>query len=137
MVVEATIEIGADPNCRIVCFVPADTGAAYLTQPDARRSHLSQLTDYDTSHVETASQTVVTGDIRSPILLRFVFFRQVLTEVLSIDIEPADGVAAPSFGEGPPPASPARAVERYTGPRRIVTEIVPERTRRRRTGTER
>ena len=91
IVVEATIENGTDPSCRIVCDVRVDTGAAYLTLPNAWRPRLGQLTVFDTVDVETASQAVVTGDICGPILLRFGPFRQVLAEVLFIDMAPVDG----------------------------------------------
>lgn len=91
IVVEATIENGTDPSCRIVCDVLVDTGAAYLTLPNAWRPRLGQLAVYDTVEVETANQTVVTGDICGPILLRFGSFRQVLAEALFIDMEPAHG----------------------------------------------
>ena len=59
--------------------------------PNAWRPRLGQLTVYDTVNVETASQAVVTGDICGPVLLRFGSFRQVLAEVLFIDMELADG----------------------------------------------
>ena len=91
IVVEATIANGADPSCRMVCDVLVDTGAAYLTLPNAWRPRLGQLTVYDTVDVETASQAIVTGDICGPILLRFGSFRQILAEVLFIDMAPADG----------------------------------------------
>lgn len=91
IVVEATIENGTDPRCPIICDGLVDTGAAYLTLPNAWRPRLGQLTVYDTVEVETAKQTVVTGDICGPILLRFGSFRQVLAEALFIDMEPANG----------------------------------------------
>lgn len=91
IVVEATIENGTDPRRRIVCDVLVDTGAAYLTLPNAWRPRLGRLTVYDTVEVETANQAVVTGDICGPILLRFGSFRQVLAEALFIDMAPADG----------------------------------------------
>lgn len=91
IVVEATIENGTDPSLRIVCDVLVHTGAAYLTLPNAWRPRLGELTVYDTVNVETASQAVVTGDICGPVLLRFGSFRQVLAEVLFIDMERADG----------------------------------------------
>ena len=91
IVVEATIENGTDPSRSIVCDVLVDTGAAYLTLPNAWRPRLGRLAVYDTVNVETANQAVVTGDICGPVHLRFGSFRQVLAEVLFIDMEPADG----------------------------------------------
>ena len=87
-----------DPSHRIVCDVLVGTGAAYLTLPNAWRPRLGQLTVYDTVDVETTSQAVVTGDICGTILLRFGSFRQVLAEVLFIDMEPSDGRHEPLPG---------------------------------------
>ena len=98
IVVEATIENGTDPSCRIVCDVLVDTGAAYLTLPNAWRPRLGELRVYDTVDVETASQAVVAGDICGPIMLRFGSFRQVLAEVLFIHMEPADDRYEPLLG---------------------------------------
>ena len=91
IVVAATIESGTDPSHRIDCDALVDAGAPYLTLPSAWRPRLGDLTVYDTVEVENANQTVVTGDICGPILLRFGSFRQVLAEALFIDMEPANG----------------------------------------------
>ena len=98
IVVEATIAYGMDPSCRIVCDILVDTGAPYLTLPNAWRSRLGELTVYDTVDVETANQAVATGEICGPVLLRFGSFRRVLAEVLFIDMEPADGRHEPLLG---------------------------------------
>ena len=91
IVVETTIENGTDPSSRIVCKALVDTGAAYLTLPSAWRPRLGALTTYATVDVETANQAVIAGDICGPVLLQFGSFRQVLAEVLFIDMETADG----------------------------------------------
>ena len=98
IVVEARIENGTDPSCRIHCDALVDTGAAYLTLPKAWQARLGQLTLLDTVAVETATQSVVSGDICGPILLRLEHFRPVLTEVLFIEMEPADGQYEPLIG---------------------------------------
>ena len=96
--VETTIANGRDTTCRIRCDALVDTGAAYLTLPNAWRDRLGQLTRLDTVDVETANQTVVSGDICGPVLLRMKHFRSVLTEVLFIEMEPADGRYEPLIG---------------------------------------
>ena len=98
IVVEARIENGTDPSCRIHCDALVDTGAAYLTLPKAWQARLGQLTLLDTVAVETATQSVVSGDICGPVLLRLEHFRPVLTEVLFIEMEPADGQYEPLIG---------------------------------------
>jgi len=75
-----------------------DTGAAYLTLPKAWQARLGQLTLLDTVEVETATQSVVSGDICGPVLLRLEHFRPILTEVLFIEMEPADGQYEPLIG---------------------------------------
>ena len=91
IVVETTIENGADPNSKIVCDALVDAGAAYLTLPNAWRTRLGDLTTFATVEVETADQSVVSGDICGPLMLRFGGFRPVLAEALFIDMAPADG----------------------------------------------
>ena len=98
IVVEARIENGTDSTCHIHCDALVDTGAAYLTLPKAWQARLGQLTRLDTVEVETATQAVVSGDICGPVLLRMEHFRPVLTEVLFIDMEPADGQYEPLIG---------------------------------------
>ena len=98
IVVEARIENGTDPSCRIHCDALVDTGAAYLTLPKAWQTRLGQLTMLGRVAVETATQSVVSGDICGPVLLRLEHFRPILTEVLFIEMEPADGQYEPLIG---------------------------------------
>ena len=98
IVVEVQIENGTDSTCRIHCDALVDTGAAYLTLPKAWQARLGQLIKLDTVEVETATQTVVSGDIYGPVLLRMEHFRPLLTEVLFIEMEPADGQYEPLIG---------------------------------------
>lgn len=98
IVVEARIENGTDPSFGIHCDALVDTGAAYLTLPKAWQTRLGQLTMLGTVAVETAAQSVVSGDICGPVLLRLEHFRPILTEALFIETEPADGQYEPLIG---------------------------------------
>ena len=98
IIVETKIENGIDSTFRVHCDALVDTGAAYLTLPNAWRDRLGPLTQLDTVAVETASPTIVTGDICGPVLLRLERFRPVLTEVLFIEMDPADGQYEPLIG---------------------------------------
>ena len=98
IVVEAAIQNGADANCSITCDVLVDTGAAYLTLPNAWRERLGDLEVYDTVQVETTNQSVVIGDICGPIHLRFGSFRQVNTEALFIELQPVGSRYEPLLG---------------------------------------
>ena len=91
IVVEATIENGTDPGSKIVCDALVDTGATYLTLPNAWRSRLGELETFASVEVESADQSVVSGDICGPLVLRFGQFRPVSAEALFIDMTPADG----------------------------------------------
>ena len=98
IVVETTIENGFDPSHTLRCDALVDTGAAYLTLPNAWRDRLGPLTELGTVDVETANQSVIQGVICGPVLLRMERFRPVLTEVLFVDMQPADGTYEPLIG---------------------------------------
>ena len=120
--VEATIENGTDATFCIRCDALVDTGAAYLTLPNAWRGRLGGLTRLDTVDVEIANQTVVSGDICGPILLRLERFRPVLTEVLFIEMEPTDGQYEPLIGYIP--LEQAQAVVDLVGHRLVKVSRV-------------
>ena len=120
--VEATIENGNDSSFRLRCDALVDTGAAYLTLPEAWRDRLGQLTRLDTVDVETATQAVVSGDICGPVLLRLERFRPVLTEVLFIEMEPTDGQYEPLIGYIP--LEQAQAVVDLVGHRLVKVSRV-------------
>lgn len=120
--VEATIENGTDSSFRLRCGALVDTGAAYLTLPNAWRDRLGQLTRLDTVDVETATQAVVSGDICGPVLLRLERFRPVLTEVLFIEMEPTDGQYEPLIGYIP--LEQAQAVVDLVGHRLVKVSRV-------------
>ena len=101
IIVSASIENGLDASLRIQSDALVDTGTTYLTLPSAWRERLGQLRHLDTVSVETATQAVVSGDIRGPVLLRMGDFRPVLTEVLFIEMEAVEGRYEPLIGQIP------------------------------------
>jgi len=98
IVVETTIENVLDPSHTMRCDALVDTGAAYLTLPNAWRDRLGPLKELDTIDVETANQSIIQGLICGPVLLRMERFRPVLAEVLFIDMQPKDGAYEPLIG---------------------------------------
>lgn len=98
IVVETTIENLLDPSHTLRCDALVNTGAAYLTLPNAWRDRLGPLTEFATVEVETANQNVIQGVICGPVLLRMERFRPVLAEVLFIDMQPEDGAYEPLVG---------------------------------------
>ena len=91
IVVEASIENGNDPASKVVCDALVDTGAAYLTLPNAWRERLGNLQAFATVDVEVADQSRVRGDICGPVVLRIGDFRPVSAEALFIDMTPVNG----------------------------------------------
>jgi len=75
IVVETSIENVFDPSHTIRCDALVDTGAAYLTLPNAWRDRFGPLTELDTVDVETVNQSVIQGLICGPVLLRMERFR--------------------------------------------------------------
>ena len=98
------------------------TTGCYLTLPSVWRDRLGPLTRLDTVSVETATQAVVRGDICGPVLLRLERFRPVLTEVLFIEMEPADGQYEPLIGYIP--LEQAQAVVDLVGHRLVKVSRV-------------
>ena len=120
--VEATISTGVDSDAGITCEALVDTGAAYLTLPNAWRSRLGGVSVLDTVDVETADQSVLTGQICGPVMLRFGGFRPIWTEALFIDMEPAHGRYEPLIGYIP--LEQAQAVVDLAGHRLAKVERV-------------
>lgn len=100
-VIEATISTGVGSDAAITCEALVDTGAAYLTLPNAWRSRLGGVSVLDPVDVATTDQSVLTGQICGPVMLRFGDFRPVWTEALFIDMEPAHGRYEPLIGTIP------------------------------------
>lgn len=122
IVIETTLENAFDPTYTIRCDALVDTGAAYLTLPNAWRDRLGKLTELDTVEVEIADQSIIQGLICGPVLLRIARFRPILTEVLFIDMQPEDGPYEPLIGYIP--LEQAQAVVDLVGHRLIKVSRV-------------
>ena len=119
--VETTIENGTDATFSIRCDALVDTGAAYLTLPNAWRDRLGGLTRLDTVDVQVANQAVIRGEICGPVLLRMERFRPVQTEVLFTDMDPTDGRYEPLIGYIP--LEQAQAVVDLVGHRLVKVSL--------------
>ena len=120
--VATTTENGTDAAFSIRCDALVDTGAAYLTLPNAWRDRLGRLTPLGTVDVQVANQAVVSGEICGPVLLRMERFRPALTEVLFIDMDPAHGPYEPLIGCIP--LEQAQAVVDLVGHRLVKVGLV-------------
>jgi len=65
-----------------------DTGTAYITLPNAWRDRLGEIEQLAEIEVEMADQSTKRGVICGPIRARVGEFRQIITEVLFLDMEP-------------------------------------------------
>jgi len=78
-----------------------DTGASHLVLPAAWKDQLGELTLTDALELETATQSLVHGEVYGPVIVQMDGFKQVFTEVLFIDMEPTDGIYEPLVGSIP------------------------------------
>lgn len=75
-----------------------DTGASHLVLPNAWKDQLGALTVSQSLELETATQSLVHGDVCGPVIIQIEGFMPVFSEVLFIDMEPADGLYEPLVG---------------------------------------
>jgi predicted aspartyl protease len=77
-----------DPNKTLSVSALVDTGAAYITLPNAWRDSLGEVEKLAEIDVELANQSITKGDVCGPIRARIGEFRPIMTEVLFLDMEP-------------------------------------------------
>ncbi len=82
----------------INCDALVDTGAAYLVLPNAWKRRLGNLNTIRTVDCETATQQIVQGEVCGPVEIRLEGFDPVYSEVLFLEMEPADGIYEPLIG---------------------------------------
>jgi hypothetical protein len=87
-----------DPAHEIRFDVLVDTGAAYLTLPDAWRERLGMLPAGSAVEMETADQRVVRGEICGPVMIQIAGFRPISSELVFMDMEPKAGTYEPLLG---------------------------------------
>jgi predicted aspartyl protease len=93
-----TIRNAMDPSKSMECDALVDTGASHLTLPSAWRERLGDLELARTVELETATQEVVEGEICGPVRVELEGFPPISTEVLFVDMTPADGRYEPLVG---------------------------------------
>jgi predicted aspartyl protease len=87
-----------DPSKTLRCDALVDTGASYLVLPAAWKDRLGELNSIETVEFETATQTIVTGDICGPVQIQIEGFRAIYNEVVFVDMTPEDGIYEPLVG---------------------------------------
>lgn len=89
----------ADPSRTLAVSTLVDTGAAYITLPNAWRESLGELEQLAEIEVELADQSSKKGWVCGPVRARIGEFRPILAEVLFLDMQPnEDGEYEPLLG---------------------------------------
>ena len=86
------------PDKKLVCDALVDTGAAYMVLPLAWKDRLGNPEVISTIPVEIATQEIVQAEICGPVRLQIEAFRTIITEVMFLDMKPADGDYEPLLG---------------------------------------
>jgi predicted aspartyl protease len=75
-----------------------DTGASHMVLPNAWKEQFGKLQLMDSLELETATQSLIHGDVYGPFKLQIDGFNAVHCDVLFIDMEPTDGHYEPLVG---------------------------------------
>ena len=98
IVTRVTIENPADPLKRIETDALVDTGAHIMTLPEAWRDRLGEFRNCEEVEIHLATEQSVKGVVCGPVLVQMPGFRQISSEVLFIDMQPANGEYEPLIG---------------------------------------
>ena len=79
-----------DPNKTLSLSALVDTGAAYITLPNAWREKLGEVEQLAEIEVEMADQSLKKGYVCGPLRARIGEFRPLMAEVLFLDMQPND-----------------------------------------------
>jgi len=89
----------ADPSKTLTVSALVDTGAAYITLPNAWRQGLGEVEQLAEIEVEMADQSSKKGYVCGPVRARIGEFRPIMAEVLFLDMQPdEDGEYEPLVG---------------------------------------
>ena len=78
----------ADPDKTLAVSALVDTGAAYITLPNAWREGLGEVEQLGEIEVEMADQSTRKGVVCGPVRARIGEFRPIMAEVLFVDMQP-------------------------------------------------
>ena len=92
------IENATHPDKSVRCDALVDTGASLMVLPSAWKDRLGDLISMREAQLETATQESITGQISGPVRIQIEGFPAIFSEVLFIDMKPADGEYEPLIG---------------------------------------
>jgi predicted aspartyl protease len=105
---DVTVSNVSDKDSKITFDALVDTGATFLTLPNAWRAKLGELETLEEVELEMASGQLIEGEICGPVRIKIGEFRQIIGEVLFMEMESdADGNFEPLIGYLPLEAIPA------------------------------
>lgn len=93
-----TISNYLEPDKTIRCDALVGTGASHMILPLAWKDRLGKLPRSRTIKIETADQRESNAEICGPVEVELEGFRPVSTEVMFMDMKPADGNFEPLIG---------------------------------------
>lgn len=82
----------------ISCDALVDTGAAYMVLPKVWKERIGKINTVREIDCETATREIIKGEVCGPVEIKIEGFEPVYSEVLFLDMEPADGVYEPLIG---------------------------------------
>jgi predicted aspartyl protease len=98
IIASVTITNAADESKSLRCDALVDTGSSLMVLPNAWRDRLGDLHTGGSIELETATQEMVPGEVCGPVKIQIEGFRQIFSEVLFVEMTPADGIYDPLIG---------------------------------------
>jgi predicted aspartyl protease len=98
IVASVKIDNVLDTSRSLRCDALVDTGASHMVLPSAWKERLGRLESTRTIELETATQTIVTGDVCGPVRIQVEGFPAIYNEVSFVEMSPEDGEYKPLIG---------------------------------------
>ena len=98
IIASVTITNIADESKSLRCDALVDTGTSLMVLPVAWKDRLGNLQTGGRIELETATQETVMGEVCGPVRIQVEGFRQIFSEVMFVEMKPADGIYDPLIG---------------------------------------
>jgi predicted aspartyl protease len=98
IIASVRIENVFDGSKSVRCDALVDTGASHMVLPAAWKERLGHLESTRTIELETATQSIVTGEVCGPVRIQIEGFPTIYNEVSFVDMTPEDGEYEPLIG---------------------------------------
>lgn len=98
IIASVKIENVLDDSKSLRCDALVDTGASHMVLPAAWKERLGNLESTRTIELETATQSIITGEVCGPVRIQIEGFPTIYNEVSFVEMSPEDGVYEPLIG---------------------------------------